>query len=64
VRVNSNDRAYGCEPLIYTSGERIRNEVEQAIMPFTTYLPLPPPTSSQLVDELPDVAPEEVTTMP
>jgi DNA replication protein DnaC len=25
---------------------------------------LPPPTSSQLVDELPDVAPEEVTTMP
>ncbi|MGB3717160.1 MAG: metallophosphoesterase family protein [Candidatus Promineifilaceae bacterium] len=34
----------GCEPLIYTSGERIRNGVEQAMMPFTTCLPLPPVT--------------------
>ncbi len=31
-------------PLIYTSGERIRNGVEQAMMPITTCLPLPPVT--------------------
>jgi hypothetical protein len=34
----------GCEPLIYTNGERVRNGVEQAMMPFTTCLPLPPVT--------------------
>jgi hypothetical protein len=44
ARRDSNPRPHGCEPLIYTSGERLRIGVEQAMMPITACLPLPPVT--------------------
>jgi hypothetical protein len=43
-KLNAVQPLTGCEPLIYTSGERLRNGVEKAMMPITACLPLPPVT--------------------